>query len=144
MGELSNFEYWWKRFAEGCSRMAKKGQCRTKFEKYSLEIQKIIYKDTADRLKHFEGWQELDSKGKRKYMQGPQPYLVAAPWETPLDTKTPQKAHRDTSGEVVRPIQNLLGLRQFRDRLHNDGLPTMVITEQINALKRKINEEAIG
>jgi len=144
MPELSNFDHWWTLYRTGCTRMASKDKCKKKFERFSLELQRTVYKDTQDRLDDFEGWKELDSKGKRKYMQGPHPYLVAAPWETPLDTKTAQRTLRDTTEAYDPPKQRLLGLRQFRDKLHNDGLPTMSITEQINKLKRSIDENAIA
>lgn len=114
-------------------RMKNKPQCRKKFNSWSLEKQREVYKDTVTRLKHYKDWQAKDSDGKRTYMMAPPVYLNAAMWETPIEVtgRHEQGYVRDTSNETVNKAQELSGLRQMRAQLAKSGAGTTNIDKQI-------------
>lgn len=137
MTEVDAFECWWTLFRQHCPRMKNKPQCRKKFNSWSLEKQREVYKDTVTRLKHYKDWQAKDPDGKRTFMMAPPVYLNAAMWETPIDTKGEhsQGYVRDTTNEQIRPSQELAGLRNMRKMYEKQGLDTGPIDKQIRSLE---------
>lgn len=125
------FGHWWSLYGDHCPRMADRRKCKAIFDKQDLETQRLIYEDTRDRLKHYEDWQALNDRGKRKFMRMPLVYLRAAMWECPVDKKRAQGNVRDTTKETVRPEQDRAGLEHLRAMLLKGGHDTSQIDKQL-------------
>lgn len=134
MTEKTPFDCWWSLYSKYCPRMDKKAKCEKRFNKYGLEKQRLIYQDTLDRVKYYEGWQTLSAKGKREFMKGPHPYLCDETWECPVDKKAAAGNVRDTTRLQKRPEQEIAGLKKMREMLESAGHDTSSIDRQIFCL----------
>ena len=130
------FEKFWELYRKYCPRVEKKQVCKKKFKQYSLDMQRVIYKDLQDRIKHYPDWQALCPKtGKRQFMRIPDRYLTHKMWEVPVDVKAAQRGPRDTTNETVRPSQEIAGLKKLRAQYEKSGLDTTNIDKQIEELE---------
>ena len=133
MPDKTPFDCWWGLYSKYCPRMDKKSKCEKLFVKFNIGEQRVIYQDTIDRVKHYEDWQAISEKGKRKFMRGPHPYLLSEMWECPVD-KGVNGNVRDTTNEQERPEQKIAGLKKMRETLVRAGLDTGPLDSQIAAL----------
>lgn len=130
------FEKFWELYRKYCPRVEKKAICKRKFLQYSLEMQRVIYKDLQDRIKFYPDWQTLCPKtGKRQFMRTPDRYLTHKMWEVPVEKKGPQSGPRDTTKETIRASQELAGLKKLRAQYAKSGLDTAAIDKQIEGLE---------
>ena len=111
--DLKPFDFWWKLYGTHCPRMKNKQGCQKKFNTYSVETQREIYKDVGQRVKYFLDWQEDDGNGKRKCMNAPEVYLNQRQWESPVDKPRRTDNVRDTTNETVSNESEIRGLKKM-------------------------------
>lgn len=134
--KVDPFDVFWELYRKYCPRMSHRPQCKKKFRSYSLDIQRTIYKDVRDRIKHYSDWQDVDRKGKRRFMRGPKPYLNSEMWLDPVEISTGGNV-RDTTNEKVNDAQQIMGLKKLKKMLEDNGQDASHIDKQIEKALEK-------
>lgn len=132
------FGEWWSLYGDHCPRMGDRKKCKDMFNKLNLETQRAVYKDTKDRLKSYDDWQEKTPEGRRKFMSAPIVYLRAKRWECPVDATPVRSTVRDTTKPTVNVRQEIQGLKQLKSQMERHGHDTASIDGQILSLQSRL------
>ena len=110
--DLEPFEHWWILYRSGCGRMSHKDQCRSKFNKLSLEEQRQIYIHTKWCLENLEQWQHRDNQGKRRYQPMPTTYLNGKPWQD-WEQPVAAPAVAQSGVDIQSELESIEGLLKY-------------------------------
>lgn len=137
---MEPFDHWWALYLKHSARTPDKRTARKKFNAYDLATQRIIFKDTVDRIKHYPDWQEEDGTKARKriYMNAPCVYLNQKMWETPVEKSKLINYVRDTCNETVNPAQEIQGLRKLIEIIKMAGVGELAPLEA--QLKKRLEK----
>jgi len=125
---MTPFELWWKLYPG--NRKKDKRMCRDKFNSFCededelLLYQRMVYKDTLNRMKHWKDWED------EAFIHAPVVYLNQKMWEDPV-RKQKFKEPRDTTNEFIPPLMTQQILQKLISRCKDKGIPTTALEKQL-------------